>query len=288
MASERQIDSLPVLLAVKTSRQSGPPLMRGLDIHMNSPVSVTKLTLILWVGFISSDVTADKLFPVNPSAIAGPPKMNLLLEAKRMPALIIKPGLILVTHTDDLGWFITSNQQGKMFVQNLNRIVCKPNVMPGQILYCTADCIPVDLMFQGNFSTNTQVFYRLSHRNDCRQRGVIWVTIGATTTTCTRSGTSVIRRSSVPSRAWVGTTTNWWQPETVAKSKASTQWRYVVVEPNHSWWLPFKSPTNTKETRVSSVCTIIWLLVNNQKSGHLGQGCSKDWTRKGSVSHHTP
>ena len=47
-----------------------------------------------------------KLFPVNPEAITGPPKMSLLLEAKSMPALIIKPRFILVTHTDDLGWYI--------------------------------------------------------------------------------------------------------------------------------------------------------------------------------------
>ena len=40
-----------------------------------------------------------------------------------MFALIIEPRLILVTHTDDLGGYITSNQQGKMLVQNLHRIV---------------------------------------------------------------------------------------------------------------------------------------------------------------------
>ena len=115
---------------------------------MNSPVSVSKLTLGLRVGFISSHLTANELFPVNPRAIMDPPKMSLLLEAKRMPALIIKPRLILVTHTDALGWYIASNQQGQMFVQNLNRIVSKTNVTPGQNLYCTTDCIPVDLMFQ--------------------------------------------------------------------------------------------------------------------------------------------
>ena len=27
------------------------------------------------------------------------------------------------------------------------------------------------------------------------------------------------------------------------------------VEPNHSWWWPFKSPTNGKEARTSSACT---------------------------------
>ena len=36
-----------------------------------------------------------------------------------MLALIIKPRLILVSHTDDLGWYITSHQQGKDVRQEL-------------------------------------------------------------------------------------------------------------------------------------------------------------------------
>ena len=147
--------------------------MRGLDVQKNSPVSVTKLKLGLEVGFISTHLTTDKLFPVNPRAITGLPKMSLLLEAKRMCAFIIKPRHIIVMYMDDLGWYITSNQQGQMFVQNLKRIVSKPNVMPRQILHCTTHSIPVDLMFQENFPTHTQVWNCLSHRNDCRQRGVI-------------------------------------------------------------------------------------------------------------------
>ena len=146
--------------------------MRG----MNIPVSVNKLTLGHRVGFIISHLTTDKLFPVNPRTITGIPKMSLLLDASIMPALIIKPKLTLVTHTDDLGWYITSNQQGQMFVQNLNRIVRKLNVMPRHFPYCTKDSIPIDLMFQENFPTHTQVWNCLSHRNDCRERGVIWVT----------------------------------------------------------------------------------------------------------------
>ena len=74
-----------------------------------------------------------------------------------MPALLIKPRLILVTHKDDVGWNITSSQQGQMFVHNLNRIVSKPNVTPGQILYCITDCIPVDLMLEENFPTTTSL-----------------------------------------------------------------------------------------------------------------------------------
>ena len=41
--------------------------MRRLGIHQNIPVSVTKLTLGLRVGFIGSHLTVDKLIPVNPS-----------------------------------------------------------------------------------------------------------------------------------------------------------------------------------------------------------------------------
>ena len=97
---------------------------------------------------------------------------------------------------------------------------------------------------------------RLSHRNDCQQRGVVWVTYRCyNSNPYYRSGTSVIRRSSVPPRAWAGPTTNWSQPETVSSSKAATPLLFVVVEHNHSWWWPFKSPTNRKETLISSLCT---------------------------------
>ena len=115
--------------------------MRGMNIHKNIHVSVYKLMLALRVDFISSHLSSDRLFPVNPRAIKGPPKMNFLLETKSIPSMIIKPRLILVTHMDDLEWYIISNQQGQMFVQNLNSIVSKPIVTPGQIPYCTTDHI---------------------------------------------------------------------------------------------------------------------------------------------------
>ena len=87
--------------------------MRGLDVHQNIGVSdtKTKLMLGLQVCFISSDLTVNKLFPINPRAVTGPPKMSLLLEVESTSALIIEPGLILVTCTDDLGGYIMSNQQ---------------------------------------------------------------------------------------------------------------------------------------------------------------------------------
>ena len=39
--------------------------MRGLDIHKYIPVYVTKLTLGLRVGFISSHLKVDKLFQLT-------------------------------------------------------------------------------------------------------------------------------------------------------------------------------------------------------------------------------
>ena len=84
--------------------------MRGLDVHENIDVSDTKLMLGPRVCFISSDLTANKLFTINPRTITGSRKMSLLLEVESMSALIIEPRLILVMHTDDLGGYITSNQ----------------------------------------------------------------------------------------------------------------------------------------------------------------------------------
>ena len=125
--------------------------MRGLDVHENIDVSDTKLMLGLRVCFISSVLIANKLFPINPRAVTGPTKMSLLLEVERTSALIIEPRLILVTYTDDLGGYITSKQQGKMIVQNLHRIVRRPNVTSGQIPHYTTHCVPINLLFQENF-----------------------------------------------------------------------------------------------------------------------------------------
>ena len=61
--------------------------MRGLDVHENIDVSDTKLTLGLRVCFVSTDLTANKLFPINPRAITGPPKMRIVLEVEQEPLL---------------------------------------------------------------------------------------------------------------------------------------------------------------------------------------------------------
>ena len=79
--------------------------------------------------------------------------------------------------TDDLGWNKTSNQQQQILIQNL-KIFSRINVTPEQILHCTTNYIKINLMFEENFPTHTQVWNSLIHQNDCRQGGVIWVTYG--------------------------------------------------------------------------------------------------------------
>ena len=130
--------------------------MRGQDIHKNVPVSVTKLTLRLRLLFISARLTTDKLSQVNDIAITGSPKMSLALEAKNMPAVIIKIKFLLVQHTDDLDWYITINQQEQMLVQHLDRIVRRQNVTSLQILWKTTNCILIFLIFKIIFMTNTK------------------------------------------------------------------------------------------------------------------------------------
>ena len=143
--------------------------MRGLRIQKNIPVPDTKLTLGLSVGLLSSHLAADKIFIVELRANMGPDE-PLALGKKH--AFII-PWLILVVRTDDLGYYIMSNYQGHMLFQHLNRIASRPNVKPGQILYCTTNSIPIDLKLQESFHTYTQVWNSLSHRNDRRQRRMI-------------------------------------------------------------------------------------------------------------------
>ena len=60
--------------------------MRGLDVHENIDISDTKLMVTLRVCFISYDLKANKLFPINPRAIMGLPKMSLLLEVESTSA----------------------------------------------------------------------------------------------------------------------------------------------------------------------------------------------------------
>ena len=241
--------------------------MRRLCIHKNIPVSETKRTIGLRVGFISFHLTADKSFPVNPRAITGPPKMSLLFEAQSMPALVIKPRLIFVAHTDDLGWNKTSNQQQQMLIQYLNRIANRPNVTSGQILHCTTNCIPIWCFWKTFLLTHKfETAWAIEMTADRQEWSAL--RMGATTATHSRSGTSVIRRTSVPPFAWVGPTTNWSQPDTVAKSKAATPWQFVVVDQTTPDGGHSNHPQTGKRHAHAHSAQQPLMLVNSQKSGH--------------------
>ena len=68
--------------------------------------------------------------------------MSLLLEAKSMPALIIKPRHILVTNTDALGWYITSNQQDRCLFKT------STGLSASQMLRLGRSCIAPQTIFQ--------------------------------------------------------------------------------------------------------------------------------------------
>ena len=70
------------------------------------------------------------------------------------------------------------------------------NVTPEPILYCTTNCIPIILMFQENYRTNTQFGTACPIEQTADREELSELPIGATIATRTRSGTSVSRRSS--------------------------------------------------------------------------------------------
>ena len=71
-------------------------------------------------------------------------------------------------------------------------------------------------------------------------------------------------------------TTNWSQPETVAKNPTT---------PND---FQSNDPQTGKRHGYPQSARQPLMLVNNKKHGHLGQGWGKDWTHQGSVSHNKP
>ena len=108
--------------------------MRALGVHQNIPASDTKLTPSLGIYYMSHPLVMDEPIRVNPRAITSPPKMSLLLEVERMPLVIIKPSLDIVTfcatHRDKI-----FNSWKQMRIQNLNRIVCTPDASPRRLQF---------------------------------------------------------------------------------------------------------------------------------------------------------
>ena len=151
--------------------------------------------------------------------------MSLMLEDDSTVALIIKTRLILVPLTDDLGWYITSNQQRQILVQNLNRIiVSRPNVTQGQMLHSATYFIPINLMVKENFPTNTLVWNSLAIEMTADRNELSELPMGAEAATVLvpehqSSGGQMFHDVQ---GGWP--TTNWSQPDRVAKSNGATSW----------------------------------------------------------------
>ena len=90
--------------------KSGPPLMRRLSIHKNIPASVTKLTQGRRVGFIISQTWQWTNSSLLTESDHGSTKDEHPSCGQKHACIDHHPRLILVTHTDDLGWNKTSYQ----------------------------------------------------------------------------------------------------------------------------------------------------------------------------------
>ena len=115
--------------------------------------------------------------------------------------------------------------------------------------------------------------------------------IVATTATRARSGTSVIRKSRVPPRAWVGLTTNWSQPDTFEKSKAETSdsvWQILycttncipintLFQKNVLLTSKFRTACAIKMTVDREDQVILITYIGATPATRTRQGCEKRW-----------
>ena len=118
----------------------------------------------------------------------------------------------LLTH--EFGTSVPSSWQPKVKSQNCNSIAPQTRVQ-------LTRCLRKTSLLTHEFGTICAIVMATESEEWSEQQPS-----GATKITCSRSGTSVIRRSRVPLRAWVGPITNQSQLDTVAKSRAETQWRF--------------------------------------------------------------
>ena len=133
----------------------------------------------------------------------------------------------IVAHTYGLGWYITSNQQGQMFVQNLNRLSAGQMLRQSRSRIAPQTVIQLCWCFSKTFLRTHK--FRTAWAIEMTADREEWLPI-ITATIATRTR-SVIRRSSVPPSAWVGPTTNWSQPETV-----KLHWYLIQKSDSNSNW----------------------------------------------------
>ena len=200
MASEQQINILPRLLAIKmlqqislanqlTHQSATPPTSGSNDEHKpitadikvdhylwgdwEDPCSYTKQTLDLRVGFISSHLAAHNFFTVNPRAITDPATMSLRLDHQKNAyscCALIWPWL--VHNVKPAGTDARSNPQ-----QDCQQTKCYV-MKQGRSCNAATTVFKLTWSFRKTLLLTNKICNSLSHLNDNRQRGVIWVTYG--------------------------------------------------------------------------------------------------------------
>ena len=103
--------------------------------YKNVPVSDTKLMLVLRVGFISSHLTSNEIFPVNLRAIMGPTKIWASCNrSKARLHWLSNQGLsFLCTQMTLVGTLRPSSRDRCSSRSQAQQDCERPNVLPGQI-----------------------------------------------------------------------------------------------------------------------------------------------------------
>ena len=114
----------------------------------------------------------DKLFPVNPRAITGPPKMSLLLEAKSCQHWSSNQGLSLLRTRMTLVETKRPTSSIKCLFETTT------GLSADQMLWQGRSCIAPQTVFQLTWCLRKTflLIHKIGTRNNFRQRGVIWVT----------------------------------------------------------------------------------------------------------------
>ena len=151
--------------------------MWGLDIHKNSPVSVSLALAWQWTN--SSQLTWEWSLVHRRWVSCLRPRACLHWSSNQGLSLLHIWWPLLEHNVQTAGRDVRLKPQ-----QDCQQEKCYARA--DSVLHHRLDgaiqnqltIISVDSMFEGNFHSYTQVWNCLSHRNDCRQRLVIWVTNG--------------------------------------------------------------------------------------------------------------
>ena len=153
--------------------------------------------------------------------------MSLLLEVEPTPAVTIKPRLILVTHMDHFRRTKRSTSRDKCTFYLSTGLSALQILRQGSLLIASQTAVKLTWCFRSTLLLTDKLAIACAIEMATESDEWSELPSGATTTTLTRLGTSVTRRSRVPPRGHeLGQSPcSWSQPDAVAKWRAATPWQ---------------------------------------------------------------